>query len=238
MGEQAKLVEVKDLVQKFLLKRVLDGISFNLLSGEALGIFGLRGSGKTALLHILAGVERFSSGQVEVLGCDIRKNPSFRQGIGLVTQEPSLFQDLNVLENLDFIASLKNAGPPDIERVILQLELKDYLRYPVNSLEAGVYQRLSLACAILNSPRLLILDEVIKDIDIYSRHLILQGLEPFLASGGGVVCGFSNIEMSAYFNRVAWLEKGQMEILSPGEARDKWIQLLESFKKPGDWDAE
>ncbi|MDD3269249.1 MAG: ABC transporter ATP-binding protein [Syntrophomonadaceae bacterium] len=234
MDEQQVLIEVSDLVQKFFLKTVLNGISFRLFPGESLGIFGLRGSGKTTLLHILAGVDRFTSGTVQVLGCNICKSQRFKQATGLVTQEPSLFQDLTVLENLDFIAGLKNAGPADIERVIDQMELKDCLRYPAAALDAGLYQRLSLACALLNAPRLMFLDELIKDIDLYSRHLMLQGLEPFLNSGGGLVCGFSNIEFADYFDRVGWLEKGQLEFYEPQAAREKWELLLYSFKKPGD----
>ncbi len=236
MGEQQTVVAVRDLVQKFLLKSVLNGVSLQLFPGECMGIFGLRGSGKTSLLHILAGVDRFSSGTVEVLGCNISKNQQYRQEIGLVTQEPSLFQDLSVMENLDFIAALKNVRQVDIaiERVTAQLELKDYLRHPITALDVGLYQRLSLACALLNSPRLLIIDELIKDIDLYSRSLIIKQLKPFLQSGGACICGFSNMEMADFFDRVGWLENGRLEILAPLQARGKWNDLVDYYREPGD----
>ncbi|PKM78288.1 MAG: ABC transporter ATP-binding protein [Firmicutes bacterium HGW-Firmicutes-15] len=234
MEEQQSVVEVRDLVQKFFLKPVLNGVSLRLSPGECMGIFGLRGSGKTSLLHILAGVDRFTSGTVEVLGCNISKSQRFKQAIGLVTQEPSLFQDLSVLENLDFIAALKNVRQDGIERVTAQLELKDYLRHQVTALDFGLYQRLSLACALLNSPRLLIIDELIKDIDLYSRHLIIKQLKPFLQSGGACICGFSNMEMADIFDQVGWLENGQLEILAPLQAHEKWNNLVNSYKKPGD----
>ncbi|MDD3364090.1 MAG: ABC transporter ATP-binding protein [Syntrophomonas sp.] len=231
MGEQQSVVEVKDLVQKFFLKPVLNGVSLQLFPGECLGIFGLRGSGKTSLLHILAGVDRFSSGTVEVLGCNISKSQQFKQKMGLVTQEPSLFQDLSVMENLDFIAALKNVRQENIGRVTAQLELKEYLRHPITALDVGLYQRLALACALLNSPRLLILDELIKDIDLYSRHLIIKQLKPFLQGGGACICGFSNMDMADFFDRVGWLEYGQLEILAPSQARKKWNNLVDSYQE-------
>jgi len=228
------LVKVDDLVQKYFFKTVLDGVSLQAYAGECLGIFGLRGSGKSSLLHILAGVDHFSSGTVEILGCNIKKSQQFKQGIGLVTQEPSLFQDLSAMENLDYIAALKNAGQADIERVIALMELRDFLRYPVTSLDAGLYQRLSLACALLNSPQVLIVDELIKDIDLYSRHLIIRQLKPFLESGGACICGFSNIDMLVHTDRTAWLDNGKLKFYEPPALREKWNSMLNSFQEPGD----
>lgn len=231
MDEQQKTVVVKvdQLVQKFVLKRVLNGLSFELHAGEAVGIFGLRGSGKSSLLHILAGVDRFTSGNVEVLGCNVQKNQKFKERIGLVTQEASLFQDLNTAENLDFIATLKGAERSAIKQVIDQFELGDYLKVPVPILDGGVYQRLSMACALLNSPQLLILDEPVKDIDLYSRHLIIQQLTGFTENGGACICGFSNIEFASYFDRVGWLENGELSFCEPQAACAKWEGLLHSF---------
>lgn len=233
MSEQV-LVEVNGLVQKYFFKTVLNEVYLQVSAGECLGIFGLRGSGKTSLLQIIAGVDRFTSGTVKVLGYDIKKSQQFKQGIGLVTQEPSLFQDLSVMENLDYIAALKSAGQPDIERVITLMELKDSLRYPVTSLDAGLYQRLSLACALLNNPHVLVVDELIKDIDLYSRHLIIKQLKPFLKNGGACICGFSNIEMLVHTDRTAWLDNGKLDFYEPSALRDKWNAMLDSFQEPGD----
>lgn len=222
------VIEVENLIQKSGKEIFLNGLSFCLNHGECLGIFGLRGSGKTALLHIIAGADRFTSGKVTVLGCDIRKSQKYKKRIGLVTQQKSLFQDLRAGENLDFIATLKDADTKDIDRVINALELREYLHQPVGNLDPGVYQRLSLACALLGSPRLLIADEAIKDIDLYSRRIILREAKEFLAGGGSCICSFSNMEYSEYMDRVGWLENGNITIYTPDEARNKWNQLLHS----------
>lgn len=233
-GEQKEtLVSVKNLMQNFLLKPVLNDISFEVASGEALGIFGLRGSGKSSLLHVIAGVDRFNSGSVEVLGCNVRQDQRFKRHTGLVTQEASLFQDLNVAENLDFIAALKGAGWKDIERVVVEMELDEFLNLPLSVLEVGVYQRLSLACAMVNSPRLLLLDEPVKDIDLYSRNLIIRSLRPFVARGGAMICAFSNMEFAPYFDRIGWLENRELSFYEPSAAQEKWAVLLNSFREAG-----
>lgn len=233
MQEQASktVIKVDDLVQKSKKAKVLDGISFSLSRGESLGVFGLRGAGKTALLHILAGVERFSSGKVEVLGCDIHKSKKFKNYIGLVTQEPSLFNDLTAGENLDFLATLKNADKRNISGLVERLELEDCLEDAVSSMDAGGYQRLCLACAMISSPQLLILDEIIKDIDLYSRRLIVREIKSFLRDGGTCICAFSNIDSCKYVDKLAWLEDGQITSYDPVDAVDRWNSLIDAVEE-------
>ena len=217
------VIRVNNLVQKMGRKTVLKGISFEVLPGECLGVFGTRGTGKTSLLHILAGIDRFTSGQVEILGLNIRKSDKFKRDLGLVTQEKSLFLDMTVGENLDFIAALKKASKADVREMIERYELNEILSESVTVLDTmGVFQRLSLACAMLNHPKVLIVDEIIKDIDLYSRHLILRELQQFQAEGGTCVCGFSNIASCEYVSRVAWLESGEMTIYEPEGAQAEW----------------
>lgn len=225
------VIKVKDLVQKTGRKTVLNGLSFEVFSGECFGLFGARGAGKTTLLHILAGVDKFKSGSVEVLGYDVKKTEAFKKHLGLVTQERSLFRDLKVCENLDFLAALKNASREDILSVADRFELRDSLNEPVGALEAGTYQRLSLACALLNSPELLIVDELIDKIDLYSRRVIVRELIKFLSGGGSCVWGFSSIEFIEQMTRVGWLENGRITVYPPQEAKEKWNGEIQFFYK-------
>ncbi|NLI13387.1 ATP-binding cassette domain-containing protein [Pelotomaculum propionicicum] len=225
------LIKVIDLKQTIGKQKVLDGLSLELYSGECLGLFGARGAGKTALLHILSGIDRFKSGSVEILGCDIRKSEAFKKQLGLVTQERSLFRDLKVYENLEFIAVLKNTGLDSIPDLVKRFELTDYLGEPAGRLNAGVYQRLSMACALLNEPRLLIADDLINDIDPYAQRLILKELNRFVTSGGACVWGFSRIEFCAATSRVGWLEKGSLTFYTPQEAQEQWESQLLSIEQ-------
>lgn len=243
------VVRVTDLVQKRDGTKILDGISLEVYRGECFGLFGPRGAGKTAFLHILAGLDRFSGGNVEVLGCDLRKSEGFKHRLGLVTQDKSLFQDLKAGENLDFLAALKNTGRAGCYRVAEQFQLTDYLNLPVTGLAAGVYQRLALACALLNEPELLLADELFPSIDPLSHHIIAVELKKYLAGGGACILSFNNMDAwarqgfyggrddsggvkgdeSGRINRVGWLEQGLLTICRPGEAAAEWERRVKSF---------
>ncbi|OPZ74738.1 MAG: putative ABC transporter ATP-binding protein YbhF [Firmicutes bacterium ADurb.Bin456] len=242
------VVRVTDLVQNKDGTKILDGISLEVYRGELFGLFGPRGAGKTALLHILAGIDRFQRGSLEILGCDPRKSEKFKHRLGLVTQEKSLFQDLKAGENLDFLAALKNTGRESCYKVIDQFKLTDYLNLPVTRLSAGVYQRLALACALLNEPELLLADELFPGIDPHSHHIIAVELKKYLAGGGTCIQSFNNMDAfarqdcgsgdescemkgdeSGRINRVGWLEQGQLTIYQPCEAAAEWQRRVKSF---------
>lgn len=218
----APLIKVEDLKQTVGKQIILNSLSFQISSGECLGLFGARGVGKTTLLHILAGVNRFKSGRVEILGYDIKKNGAHKKQMGLITQKPSLFKDLRAYENLDFIAALKGADQHNIADLVQRFVLHDILREPVNKLDAGVYQRLSMACALLNEPQILIADDLINDIDPFSQSIIRRELNSFLISGGTCIWGFSRIEFCRCTSRVGWLEKGTLTFYTPQEAQTEW----------------
>jgi ABC-2 type transport system ATP-binding protein len=216
------VIVIKDLVQKIGPRIMLDAINLELYRGECLGVFGYRGCGKTTLLHIAAGVDRFNAGTVEVLGQQVGKSQAYKGRVGLVTQQASLFSDLNVVENLDFFCTLKRVPQERMRESIHRLELEDYLKEPLPHLDVGVYQRVALGCALLNHPEILIVDEIIRDIDLPSRIIILNVLEEYLAEGNSCLAAFSNIEYVNYTDRVAWLEDGKVSVYSPAEAQKVW----------------
>lgn len=229
------VVKVSDLVQKRRKKILFTGLNFEIYQGELFGLFGPRGAGKTALLHILAGIERFSSGSVEILGQDIRRGEKFKKALGLVTQQPSLFEDLNAAENLDYIATLKGCRVESTFDLIRRLDLEDFLNEPLHRLKPGPYQRLALACALLNRPSLLIADELINCLDPYSSAVITKELSGYLAEGGTCIWAFNNISLCSSMSRIGWLEDGKLSIYQPEEARRVWEQQLsQSYQKPGE----
>lgn len=228
------IVKVKDLVQKSRKKILLNGLNLEVYRGELFGLFGLRGTGKTALLHILAGIDRFSSGSVEILGQDIRRGESFKKALGLVTQQPSLFEDLNAAENLDFIATLKGCRRERALDLIGRLELQDFLSEPLHDLKPGQYQRLALACALLNNPSLLIADDLSNCLDPFSAAVIANELKRFLAGEGTCIWAFNNISLCASMSRIGWLEDGALSFYQPEEVRRIWDnRRLDNFAQPG-----
>ncbi|MEN6351322.1 MAG: ATP-binding cassette domain-containing protein [Syntrophomonas sp.] len=221
-SDREKVISICGLVQKVGKNTILNGIDLELYRGECLGIFGLRGTGKTTLLHAAAGVDRIKAGTIEILGQQAGKSQAYKTKMGLVTQAPSLFGDLNVAENLDLFCTIKRVPPERIEKSINRLQLEDYLRETPAGLKVGVYQRLALGCALLNSPEILIIDEIIRDIDLESRRIILEVLDDYLKQGNSCLCGFSNMEYVHYMDRVAWLDDGKIRLYSPDEAESLW----------------
>ena len=228
-------IKIKDLVQKSRKKLLLSGLNLEIHRGELFGLFGPRAAGKTALLHILAGVDRFSAGMVEVFGQDVRRSEKFKKKVGLVTQRPSLFADMNVAENLDFIATLKNCGRASVLDLTRRFELQDLLNEPVQHLKPGPYQRLAVACALLNAPELLIADELINCLEPFSTDVINRELSGFLAGGGTCMWAFNNISLCARMSRIGWLKEGQLAFYQPEEARSVWEnQYQAGFVPPGE----
>lgn len=230
------VIEAVDLSKTFGKKKVLNKVSLSVGPGESLGIFGLRAAGKTTLLYMLAGLETCKTGVIKIMGTDISKSSKYRTSLGLLTQTRSLFQDLTAGENLDYIASLKGAPADSIGPLTEKFELQNCLALAVGSLDAGVYQRLAMACALLNAPRLLVMDEPIKDIDLYSRRMITRAVEEYVSQGGACVCGFSDMSFARHLHKVGWLDNGQLSVYEPGEAWQIWNNMLDSCSGNGEKD--
>jgi len=154
----------------------LDGVGFELASGDSLVVLGPNGAGKTTLLRVLATLLRPSSGEVRVLGCSLPSEAwKLRGRIGYLGHEPLLYRDLSGRENLRFQARLH-----DIERAAAEARIEQLLRavgmerradQRVAELSAGMRQRLSICRSVLHEPELLLLDEPDSNLDIEGRDL-------------------------------------------------------------------
>src|SRR4051812_17896692 len=152
------MIEVRDLVVERGRRRVLDGISCVVPAGSVTGLLGPSGSGKTTLIRTVVGVQIVKSGTVTVLGRPAGA-PSLRRTVGYLTQAPSIYADLSVRENARYFASLYGLGAADADRAIASVGLKDAAGQLVGNLSGGQKSRASLACTMLGSPEILVLDE-------------------------------------------------------------------------------
>ncbi|HBT20624.1 MAG TPA: ABC transporter ATP-binding protein [Peptococcaceae bacterium] len=234
MTKEQLVVKVENLVQRIGKKEVLKGISFEAAPGEFYGIFGYGGSGKTSLLHIIGGIEKFTRGTVEVLGFNVRKTERFKKYIGIVTQKPSLFRDLRAGENIEFIGSLKGADMKGAADLVDRLGLKDHLKEPTAALDAGLYKRLSLACALLGPPKLLLLDEPFSGIEPESQKLMLKEIKDFVDGGGTCIACFSSIEACGAVSSCVWLENGILTPMNPSGLRQKWEEEIRNLYEKRD----
>jgi ABC-2 type transport system ATP-binding protein len=177
-------VELNNLTRRFGDFTAVNNISLQIRQGAIYGFLGPNGSGKSTTIRMLCGLLEPTSGGGSVLGLDIhRDSEALRHKIGYMSQKFSLYEDLTVMENLQFYAGMYSL-PPEKERLRIQemlalADLESREREMVANLSGGWKQRLALGCAILHNPPILFLDEPTGGVDPKSRRMfwdIIYGL--------------------------------------------------------------
>lgn len=159
-------IEVKNMTKRFGPTTVLDKINIELHSGVAYGFQGINGCGKTMLMRLIAGLVHPTEGSVLVNGKELRGQNSFPENMGLLIENPSFLSNYSGYENLKMLASIKDCISADEVKDALRrvgLNPDDKKKYRKYSL--GMKQRLGIACAIMEKPDLLILDEPLISLD-------------------------------------------------------------------------
>lgn len=151
-------ITVTDLVVRRGKATVLDGLTCRVAAGRITGLLGPSGAGKTTLIRAIVGVQVVRSGTVTVLG-EPAGSASLRRRIGYVSQAPSVYQDLSVIENVRYFAAIAGAGPAAARAAVDQVGLAGAAGRLVGTLSGGQRSRASLACAIVGDPPVLVLDE-------------------------------------------------------------------------------
>lgn len=159
-------IEIKNYTKKIKGIRVLDGIDLSLKSGNIYGLKGVNGSGKTMLMRAVCGLILPTSGQVWIDGKELGKDISFPESVGLLLENPSFISNYTGFKNLKMIADLK--GKIDDEAIrealsLVGLEPDDKRTFKKYSL--GMKQKLGIACAIMENPDLILLDEPTNALD-------------------------------------------------------------------------
>jgi ABC-2 type transport system ATP-binding protein len=228
-------VTVEGLTKRFGSFTAVDGINFNVRSGEIFGFLGPNGSGKTTTIRMLTGLMPPTSGAGTVAGFDIlREQARIKPEIGYMSQKFSLYQDLTVEENIDFYAGLYNVPRRRrTERKAWVLEmagLHGKERLLTRDLSGGWKQRLALGCAVQHQPRILFLDEPTSGVDPISRRAFWDLIFELSAQGVTIFVTTHYMEEADHCHTVALLYYGQIIALdSPTamKANFKGGQMLE-----------
>lgn len=208
----------------------LDNISFNVLKGEIFGYLGPNGAGKTTTINIFTGITRASSGIAKIFDCDIRKNPlEAKNLIGIVPQEPFLYNEMSALDNLIFKAKMHNLGKDKRRDKALRLleEFKLYNRRndKVVTYSGGMKKLLIMALALIHDPKLLFLDEPTVGLDVRNSRQIRDKIRELNNAGVTIFLTTHNMEEASQLcKRVAIINKGR--IISIGSPK-RLIQPLQ-----------
>jgi ABC-2 type transport system ATP-binding protein len=184
-------IDIRDLRVRRGGTLILPGISLKVPRGRVTGLLGPSGSGKTTLMRAMVGVQIVESGQVSVLG-QAAGTPALRRSVAYVTQEPSVYSDLTVEENLRYFCRILGAPRQRIDEVIHLVRLAEQTQQVARTLSGGELSRASLAVALLGEPELLVLDEPTVDVDPILRRELWETFYK-LADGGATVVVSSHV---------------------------------------------
>jgi ABC-2 type transport system ATP-binding protein len=198
----------------------LDDISFSLRQGGLAAVVGPDGAGKTTMIRLLAGLMKADGGMVSVLGIDAAKDPQAIQSrISYMPQQFGLYEDLTVRENLDLYADLHGVTAHNrrtqYARLMAMTGLDPFQQRLAGQLSGGMKQKLGLACTLVRSPELLLLDEPTVGVDPLSRHELWQIIRQLIKEGLTVLLSSSDPAEAETCDYVLVLNEGKKLMNAP-----------------------
>lgn len=159
-------IKINDVSKVIKGNTVLDHITMEMKSGNIYGLWGINGSGKTMLMRAICGLIKPSSGTIEIDGVVLGKEFSFPENIGVMLENPSFLSGYTGYENLKLLTAIKDViGPKEIRMALTAVGLDPDDKRKYKKFSLGMKQRLGIACAIMEDPELIILDEPFNALD-------------------------------------------------------------------------
>jgi ABC-type multidrug transport system ATPase subunit len=229
------VIDVRDLRKSYGARKVVDGLTLAVRTGEICGFLGANGSGKTTTIRMLCGLVKPDGGGGTCLGLDIlRDAPRIRLRVGYMTQRFSYYDDLTVAENLDFVAAVYEL--PDrrerVRAVIDRMSLDDRADQLAGQLSGGWKQRLALAACMLHRPRLLLLDEPTAGVDAKARREFWDLIHDMAADGMTVLVSTHYMDEAERCARSVYLSDGKLVVQGTPDAVAKGSSLV-TFEATG-----
>jgi ABC-2 type transport system ATP-binding protein len=209
-------LSLADVTVRFGERAALSGVWLDVRRGEIVGLLGPNGSGKSTTLAVAAGVLDPTSGAVAVEGRTRAADPAgFARRVGLVPQEPAVYDELSALDNLRFFGELYGLSGTELRRraarALAQVKLTDRAGHRVGTFSGGMKQRLNLAAALLHDPPVLLLDEPTAALDPASRDSLFADLTRVRDDGHAILLTTHHLdEAEAGCDRVAVLDAGKL----------------------------
>lgn len=214
-------IDVHNLNKSFNGKPAVRNVSLKVKRGEIFGFLGPNGSGKTTTIRMLCGLMTPDSGSGECLGYDIlRDSRQIKRLVGYVPQTFSLYQDLTVKENLEFIARVYGERDYEarVEKIMTDLGLKEYQQILSGRLSGGWKQRLSLGAALIHDPKLLLLDEPTAGVDPKARREFWNYISYLTTQGITSLVSTHYMDEAERCQRLAYIVYG--ELMAEGTVPD------------------
>jgi len=197
------LLEAEGLVKSYNGRRVVDGVGFTVAQGEIVGLLGRNGAGKTTSFRMTIGMITPEAGRVAFDGKDVTMLPMYRHalsGMGYLAQEPSVFQRLSCWDNLMAVLELqpisKAARKERAQQLLAQFHLEHKAKEEARTCSGGERRRLEIARALINRPKLLMLDEPFAAVDPHTVEDLQQEVRKLTSEGISVLVTDHNVQQT------------------------------------------
>ena len=227
------MVTITNLVKRYGDLVALDHLNLEIEEGEIYGLLGPNGSGKTTAINCMLALLKYDKGSIKIMGEEMKPDSyEIKRNIGVVMQNVAVFEQMSVLENVDYFCGLyikdKQRRKELVEEAIHFVGLEDYKKMRPGKLSGGLLRRLNIACGIVHKPKLIIMDEPTVAVDPQSRNKILEGILELNRQGSTIIYTYHYMEeVEQICSRIAIMDKGR--ILATGTKEE-----LKSMIKTGE----
>lgn len=238
-----KSIIAQDLCKSYKKRRVVNGVSLEVKKGEIVGLLGPNGAGKTTTFYMMTGIVKPESGKVWCNEVDITEQPMYKRanmGIGYLAQEPSVFRNLTVEENIYAILEMRNISKPEMketmEKLLEEFKLSHVSKSLGYSLSGGERRRVEIARTIANNPDFILLDEPFAGVDPIAVEDIQQIIRYLKEKGLGILITDHSVRETLSITEKAYI-MAQGQVLISGTPKEitenemaRKIYLGEGFK--------
>ncbi len=228
--ELVPVIEVDSLVKVYKRNKIraVDSLTLHVDKGEIYAFIGANGSGKTTAINMMTGVLAPTSGTIKVLGLEQPKNRHrIAHRLGFAPQEYSLYQDLTVLENIEFFAGLNSLTRQELSKRLSDLlgilNLEDFKQTQVMDLSGGMKRRVSMACALIHDPEVIFFDEATVGIDPVLRQFFWEYFRSLAKNGKTIVITSHIMDEAERADRIGLMRAGRLiEEGTPQELKNRY----------------
>ncbi|MEQ1617788.1 MAG: ABC transporter ATP-binding protein [Terricaulis sp.] len=227
MSEQL-VIDVAGLTKSFGRRKVVDNFDLQVPRGAIYGFLGPNGSGKTTTIRMVCGLLKPESGHGRVLGFDVLdESPRIKERVGYMTQKFSLYEDLSIRENLEFIARLYKLDRRHerVDKALADLGMVERQAQVAGKLSGGWKQRLALAACMIHEPELLLLDEPTAGVDPKARRDFWDQIRRYSAQGVTTLVSTHYMDEAVQCDSIAYIAYGKKLLDAPTADIPKQIGL-------------
>ena len=229
-------IEASHLIKRFGSVTAVNDVSLAVRGGEIFGFLGPNGAGKTTTMRLLTGVLTPDSGDVRINGIDIHRHPlEAKMQMGVIPENSTVYGDMSAEQNLRLSGQMY--GIPRAERekrideLLSRMGLFEKRKLPVRSFSKGMKQRVSIACAIIHRPPVLLLDEPTSGLDVQSRRLVIDTIRDMNEQGSTIFLTTHNIEeANTLCQTVCIINKGKIVAQDSPERLRKMFDTTRSVE--------